>query len=166
MHEEIETIKTKLHAAQVGEKAVLNDLFTLRDRVLKLASTYDKNKEFELKKMRDHPKTYGGPATAFADPQKGPELRAREAKARELQAWKGDESVEAICAMFTAFLTTPTAISALKLEAATPTEEQRDGEDGGEGDGAEGEGVGETVPEDVAGEAEEDQAQDGGDEAN
>ena len=116
--------------------------------------------------MREHPKTYGGPATAFADPTKGPELRAREAKARELQAWKGDESVEAICAMFTAFLTTPTAISALKLEASTPPEEQRDGDDGGEGEGAEGEGVGETVHEDVAGEAEEDQAQDGGDQPN
>jgi len=58
--------------------------------MLKLASTYDKNKEGELKKMRDHPKTYSGAASAFADPEKGPELRAREAKARELQTWKGD----------------------------------------------------------------------------
>ena len=124
MHEEIESIKTKLHAAQVGEKSVLNDLFTLRDRMLKLASTYDKNKEFELQKMREHPKTYSGPATAFADSEKGPALRAREAKARGLQEWCGDESVEAICAMFTAFLTTPTAISALKLEAATPKDPQ------------------------------------------
>ena len=90
MHEEIESIKTKLHAAQVGEKSVLNDLFTLRDRMLKLASTYDKNKEGELKKMRDHPKTYSGAAKDFADPEKGPGLRAREAKARELQAWHGD----------------------------------------------------------------------------
>ena len=95
MHEEIESIKTKLHAAQVGEKSVLNDLFTLRDRMLKLASTYDKNKEYELGKMREHPKTYNGPGAAFADPSKGPELRERETKARRLQSkWKGDESVE------------------------------------------------------------------------
>ena len=38
MHEEIESVKTKLHAAQVGEKSVLDNLFSLRDRMLKMAA--------------------------------------------------------------------------------------------------------------------------------
>ena len=69
--------------------------------------------------------------------------------------------------MFTAFLTTPTAISALKLEAVTPQNpvaapvEAGQEQEGAEG--ADGEGAGDIVPEDVAGEAAEDQAEDGGD---
>lgn len=122
MHEEIESVKTKLHAARVGEKSVLDDLFSLRDRMLKMAATYDKSKEFEIEKKLANPRTYTGPADDYADPVKARKLRAKELKAKGLQEWRGIESVEMICEMFTTFLTTPTALSALKLEVSTPYE--------------------------------------------
>ena len=114
LHEEIESYKTAHHAAQVGEKAALNDLFTIRDKMLKLAQTYDANKEHELGLMATK-KMYRGPAAVFQDPEKTKEIRAREKEARKLQEWKGQESIEQIANMFVTFLTTPTAISAEKL---------------------------------------------------
>ena len=114
LHEETEKYKTAYHAAQVGEKAALNDLFTIRDKMLKLAQTYDANKEHELGLMATK-KMYRGPASVFGDPEKTKEIREREREARKLHEWKGEASIEEIANMFVTFLTTPTAISAQKL---------------------------------------------------
>ena len=119
MHEEIEAVKTKYHASQVSEKAVMNDLFKLRDRMLSMAAKYDKKKEHEIERKLANPRTYTGPADDYADPIKARKLRAKEEKAKRMQEWKGEESIELICEMFTMFLTTPTAMSSLRLEAAS-----------------------------------------------
>ena len=75
MHEEIESLKTKCHAATVSEQAILQDLFKLRDKIMSLAKRYDERQAEEIEKMRRNPKTYNGPARDFSDPEKAASLR-------------------------------------------------------------------------------------------
>ena len=117
MHEEIESIRTKLHASQVNEKIVLNDLYQVRDRMLKIAAEYDTQKAAEIEKMVKKPKTYNGPALDFQDSAKAAKIRARENKAKQQLEWNGESDIELICTLFTNFLTTPTAKTQLEIEA-------------------------------------------------
>lgn len=97
MHEEIEMLKTKCHAAKLSEQAVLQDLFKVRDRMMALAKRYDDRKAEEVEKMRKNPRTYSGPARDYADPSKAGAIREHEAVLRGASAWRGDEDVELIC---------------------------------------------------------------------
>ena len=117
MHEEIESIKTKYYAAQIGERTVLNKLFEFREKIIGLFHLYEQTKESELKKMNEKPKTYNGPAIAFKDTELSKKIREVETKAKKKLAWKGDEDIETLCTMFTIFLTAP---SGLVMEEPTP----------------------------------------------
>lgn len=116
MHEEIESLKTKCHAAVVNEQAVLQDLFKVRDRMMALAKRYDDRKAEEFAKMRANPRTYNGPAKDYSDPNKADALRDHEKQMKAAGGWRGEEDIELICQMFMDFLTTPTAITAMNLE--------------------------------------------------
>lgn len=85
-----------------------------------LARRHDERKAEEVEKMRKNPKTYSGPARDYADPSKAKALRDHEAVLRGAVVWRGEEDIELICQMFMDFLTTPTALTALSLEIATP----------------------------------------------
>ena len=63
LHEELEGYKTRYYAAKIAEKSVLDQLYEVRDRMLKVASAYDKHKDSEYQKFLTAPKTYAGLAT-------------------------------------------------------------------------------------------------------
>lgn len=100
MHEEVETVKTKLYAAQVAEKSVLNDLYTFREKILSLYLIYEQEKGKEMEKLKRKPKTYNGPARSLVDPEQSKVIRAIESRIKKKMEWKGDEELEELCNMF------------------------------------------------------------------
>lgn len=116
MHEEIESIKTRVITAELSEKAVQNQLYEVRERILTISNAYDSKKAEELAKMKAKPKTYAGPATEWADPEEARKVRQREFKAKKNSEWKGQADIEEICRMYMDFLTTPTFGTFLDLE--------------------------------------------------
>ena len=107
MHEEIETIKTRVIKAELSEKAVQNQLYEVRERILAISKAYDDKKAEELGKMKAKPRTYNGPATRWGG-EEGKKMREREFKAKKNTEWRGQEDIEDICKMYMDFLTTPT----------------------------------------------------------
>ena len=120
MHEEMEKLKTECHTAKLGEQAVLQDLYKLRDKIMSLAKRYDERQAQEIEKMRKNPKTYKGPANDYSDPEKANALRKHSAQIRGMTSWSGEQDIELICQMFMDFLTTPTAATAIEMEISTP----------------------------------------------
>lgn len=82
MHEELEGYKTKYYAAKISEKSTLDQLYEVRDRMLKVAAAYDKHKDAEYQKFLERPKTYTGLASDLQDPVKAKKIRKKELKAR------------------------------------------------------------------------------------
>lgn len=113
MHEEIESLKTKCHAATVAEQAVLQDLYKLRDKIMSLAKRYDERQAEEIEKMRKAPRSYKGPALDYSDPEKANALRKHTKTIRGMTKWQGEQDIELISQMFMDFLTTPTAATAI-----------------------------------------------------
>ena len=70
-----------------------------------------------MKKLKDKPKTYDGPARLLVDPEKSKEIRKIEQKIKKRLRWKGDEDLEMLSEMFTAALTAP---SGIVIEQPTP----------------------------------------------
>ena len=116
MHEEIESTKTRVIRAELSEKAVQNQLYEVRERILKISSAYDQKKAEELAKMKAKPKTYDGPATKWADKDEAKKVRKREFNAKKNSEWKGQEDIEGICRLYMDFLTTPTFGTFMDLE--------------------------------------------------
>lgn len=111
MHEEVETVKTRLYAAQVAEKSVLNDLYDFREKILSLYLAYETTKGREMEKLKNRPKTYVGPALNLIDPEQSKKIRAIESKIKKKMQWKGDEELEELCNMFVVQLTAPSGIN-------------------------------------------------------
>lgn len=120
MHEEIESIKTKYYSAQVAEKEATNLLYEFRETIFKLYQSYEHQKEAEIKKMIDKPKTYDGPARAFEDPVKAKKIRDVEQRIRRKMSWRGSEDLEMMSSMFTTMLTAP---SGIVVEEETPQQQ-------------------------------------------
>ena len=96
----------------------MNQLYDVRDRMLNIASKYDKFKQVEIDKSLAKPKTYTGPAQAFTDTEKSKVERKKELKARKNQQWQGREDIELICDTFMNFLTTPAALGTYGVHEA------------------------------------------------
>ena len=120
MHEEIESIKTKYYAAQVGEQEVTNKLYNFREKIIQIFNSYEHTKEAEIKKMNEKPKSYNGPARAFEDPVMAQKIREVEQRAKRKLSWRGGEDLEVFCGMFTMALTAP---SGIHIEDDTPVQQ-------------------------------------------
>ena len=115
MHEEIESIKTRVIKAELSEKAVQNQLYEVRERILTISNAYDNKKAEELAKMKAKPRTYNGPAKNW-EGDEARKVRQREFNAKRNSEWKGQADIEGICKMYMDFLTTPTFGTFMDLE--------------------------------------------------
>ena len=82
-----------------------------------MAKTYDDAKANELRKQKEKPRTYVGPANDYNDPVKAEILRKHEEKVKKSMVWRGDADIEDICQMFMDVLTSPSGVAALDIKA-------------------------------------------------
>lgn len=118
MHMEIEQYKTQYFEAEVREKTLKNDLFSIRARMLDISERYSEIQKSEIVKMHLKPKSYNGPGNEFLDPEQLAKIKKREMKAMKEQEWDADNDIEAICNIYLEYLwsASTTTINELKAE--------------------------------------------------